>query len=52
MFQIMTDSCCDLPAARLAELDVAYIPMLIELDGKEYIDDMGKEFDTEWFLEN
>lgn len=50
MFQIMTDSCCDLPAARLAELDVVYIPMLIELDGKEYIDDMGKEFDTEWFL--
>ena len=51
MYQIITDSCCDLPAKRLAELGVQYISMTIELDGKEYIDDMGEQFDAIWFLE-
>ncbi|HCE11712.1 MAG TPA: DegV family protein [Enterococcus sp.] len=50
MFQLITDSCCDLPAERLAELDVAYIPMVVALEGKEYTDDMGQSFDTDWFL--
>ena len=26
--------------------------MTIELEGKEYIDDMGEQFDAKWFLEN
>ena len=51
MYQIITDSCCDLPAKRLAELGVQYISMTIELEGKEYIDDMGEQFDAKWFLE-
>lgn len=51
MYQIITDSCCDLPAKRLAELGVQYISMTIELEGKEYIDDIGEQFDAKWFLE-
>lgn len=50
MYQIITDACCDLPAKELDQLGVAYIPMTIELDGKEYIDDLGQSFDYQWFL--
>ena len=39
------------PAKRLAELGVQYISMTIELEGKEYIDDKGEQFDAKWFLE-
>lgn len=50
MFQIVTDACCDLPADLLDKYKVAYIPMFVELDGKEYTDDLGKTFDDSWFL--
>lgn len=51
MYQIITDACCDLPAKVLDQLEVAYIPMTIELDGKDYVDDLGQTFDYQWFLE-
>lgn len=51
MFQIITDSCCDIPAEKLEELKVSFIPMIVELDGKEYLDDLGKTFDYHWFLD-
>lgn len=50
MFQIITDACCDLPANLLDKYKVTYIPMFIELEGKEYTDDLGKTFDDNWFL--
>jgi EDD domain protein, DegV family len=51
MFQIITDACCDLPADVLDKEKIAYIPMVLELEGKEYIDDLGQTFDYQWFLE-
>lgn len=51
MFQIVTDACCDLPAEVMEKANVACIPMILELEGKEYIDDAGKTFDHAWFLE-
>ncbi|MGM0122652.1 hypothetical protein IGI37_000006 [Enterococcus sp. AZ194] len=51
MYQIITDSCCDLPYEVLEKHDVAFIPMFINLEGKEYVDDLGKTFDQESFLE-
>ncbi|KFN93816.1 DegV family protein [Tetragenococcus muriaticus PMC-11-5] len=51
MFQIITDACCDLPADLLDKYKVAYIPMFVELEGKEYRDDLGKTFDDAWFLD-
>ena len=50
MFQLITDACCDLPANVLKQADVAYIPMLINLEGNEYVDDLGQTFDYPWFL--
>lgn len=51
MFQIITDACCDLPAKVLDQANVDYIPMFLDLEGKEYIDDLGQTFDYAWFLE-
>lgn len=51
MYQIITDSCCDLPYEVLEEHKIAFIPMFITLDGKEYVDDLGKSFNQEDFLE-
>lgn len=35
-FVILTDSCCDLPADKLAELDIRVLPLSFMLEGKEY----------------
>lgn len=50
-FKIMTDSCCDLPYTYLEAKDVDFISMTIQLNGKELVDDLGKTFDYDWFLE-
>lgn len=50
MYQIVTDSCCDLPYEVLEELDVTFLPMMVNLDGKELLDDLGKTFDYEVFI--
>ena len=33
-FQIVTDSCCDLSAAQVKELELTVAPLSVELDGK------------------
>ena len=50
-FKLMTDSCCDLPYTYLGANDVEFISMTIQLNGKELIDDLGKTFDYNWFLQ-
>ncbi len=35
-FVILTDSCCDLPADLVAELDVRVLPLSFLMDGREY----------------
>lgn len=35
-FVIMTDSCCDLPAQKLAELEIQVLPLSFMLEGREY----------------
>ena len=51
MFQIVTDSCCDIPFQMLDEAGIAFIPMLVEINGQEYKDDLGKTFDVDFFYE-
>lgn len=50
-FTLMTDSCCDLPLAFLKERDIALVSMIVTVDGKEYTDDLGETFDTNWYVE-
>ncbi|MHC5373078.1 DegV family protein [Enterococcus sp. LJL120] len=50
MYQIMTDSCCDIPYQILQEKAVTFIPMLVQMDGHEYPDDLGETFDYSKFL--
>lgn len=38
---LMTDSCCDLPAALVAELGVEVLPFPFTLDGAPHSDDLG-----------
>ncbi len=49
-FQIVTDSCCDLPYTWLKEKNIPFISMTITIDGQDYIDDLGENFKTEWFI--
>lgn len=51
MFQIVTDSCCDIPFQFLDEAGIAFLPMLVEINGKEYEDDLGKTFDVDFFYQ-
>lgn len=50
-FKIVTDSCCDLPYTYLEANDVDFINMTIQLNGQELVDDLGKTFDYDAFLE-
>lgn len=50
MYQIVTDSCCDIPFQFLEEANIAYIPMIIEMAGVEKMDDLGRSFDYDDFL--
>ncbi len=49
-FDVMTDSCCDLPYTLLKENNVRYVSMTINLNDQEYTDDLGENFDYEWFM--
>ena len=33
-FQIITDSCCDLPAEMIAGLELGIAPLSLEMDGR------------------
>lgn len=50
-FDLLVDSCCDLPFNYLEENDIQLVSMIINLNHKEYIDDLGKTFDYNWFME-
>lgn len=50
-FELLTDSCCDLSYDELDQNKVHYISMMINIDGKEYIDDLRKDFDYQWFID-
>lgn len=39
---LITDSCCDLPAAFIAETGVEVLHFPYEMDGEEHLDDMGE----------
>ena len=41
MYQIVTDSCCDLPYQVLQAAKVDYLSMKIQLDEEELVDDLG-----------
>lgn len=50
-FDLLVDSCCDLPFDYLKQNNVQLVSMIINLNHKEYIDDLGKKFDYNWFME-
>lgn len=49
-FDLLVDSCCDLPYSYLEDNDVELVSMIINLNHKEYVDDLGKTFDYDWFM--
>ncbi|WP_071131155.1 DegV family protein [Enterococcus timonensis] len=50
-YQIVTDSCCDLPYTFLKEKNVPFISMTVIVDGQEYFDDLGENFKPAWLYE-
>ncbi|MGM9904556.1 DegV family protein [Enterococcus hirae] len=50
MYQIVTDSCCDLPYQVLAEANVDFLSMEIQLGEQVLVDDLGKTFNYESFI--
>lgn len=50
-FDLLVDSCSDLPFDYLEANEVQLVSMMINLNHKEYIDDLGKTFDYKWFME-
>ncbi|AQP53905.1 fatty acid-binding protein DegV [Vagococcus penaei] len=50
-FDLLVDSCCDLPYEVIEKNRVQLISMVVNLNGKEYIDDLGKTFDYGWFMD-
>ncbi|SEK83160.1 EDD domain protein, DegV family [Carnobacterium iners] len=51
-YKIMTDACCDLPLDFVEENGIHVINMTINLNGNEYLDDLGKTFDREAFFQS
>lgn len=51
MYQILTDSCCDIPYQVLKENQVDFISMHVDVAGKELVDDLGKDFVIDDFYE-
>lgn len=49
-FDLLVDSCSDLPFDYLEANEVQLVSMVINLNHKEYIDDLGKTFDYNWFM--
>lgn len=50
-FDLLVDSCCDLPFDYLKKNDVEFVSMVINLNYKEYVDDLGKTFNYNWFMD-
>lgn len=49
MYQIVTDSCCDLPYTILEKEGIDFVSMEIILNDEVFLDDGGKTFDMEEF---
>ncbi|WP_125704075.1 DegV family protein [Lacticaseibacillus daqingensis] len=49
MYQLLTDSACDLPLATLKEKDVGIVSFHFEVEGQQLTDDMGASYDIEQF---
>lgn len=50
-FDLLVDSCCDLPYDYIEKNDIQLVSMIINLNNKEYVDDLGKTFNYNWFME-
>ena len=50
MYQILTDSCCDVPYELLEENNVDFISMYVSIDGTEFADDLGRSFKIDDFI--
>lgn len=50
-YKIIADSCCDLPLEFIKINDIEIINLMINMDGKDYLDDMGETFDRNAFFE-
>lgn len=50
-YKIMADACCDLPLEFVEKNDIHIINMIINMNGKEYLDDLGKTFDRKAFFQ-
>lgn len=44
MFQLLTDSACDLPYQTLQTAGVDFVSMHVDVDGVDHIDDLGETF--------
>lgn len=49
-YQLITDSCCDLPLELVERFDLDIVNFTITISGDELIDDMGKTFDKTSFF--
>lgn len=49
-YQLITDSCCDLPYTFMEEQNIDTVQLTVQMNGKEMTDDMGKTFDLDWFF--
>lgn len=49
-YQLITDSCCDLPLELVERFDLDIVNFTITISGEELIDDMGKTFDKTSFF--
>ncbi|MFD1429819.1 DegV family protein [Lacticaseibacillus mingshuiensis] len=50
MYQLLTDSACDLSYDTLQAADVGFVPFHFEVDGQELNDDLGQSYDLEDFF--
>lgn len=50
-YQILTDSCSDLPLDIVERYSIDIMKFIINIEGEELIDDMGKTFDKEAFFQ-
>ncbi|WP_461215187.1 DegV family protein [Lacticaseibacillus sp. GG6-2] len=51
MYQLLTDSACDLPYQTLQEAHVDFVSMHVDVDGADHIDDLGETFDVDSLYE-
>ncbi len=52
MFDLYTDSCCDLPSQLVDKEKIYLIKNVVTIDGKEYEDDLGVTFNYPYFYQS